>query len=104
MFTDNLDPAMAYEFLIVSHDNHHIIDYTQVFGTNYKVLFHINTKQRETLIENDINMSMIPNLVNLGVKYPLQFGNIQEACEYMNTTATCYGLIVKKVINSEIKI
>lgn len=104
MFTDNLDPAMAYEFLVVHHDNHHIIDYTPVFGTGYKVLFHINTKQRDTLVEQDINMSVIPALVNLGVRYPLQFSNIHDAYEYMNANANCYGLIVKKLVNAEIKL
>ena len=104
MFTDNLDPTMAYEFLIVHHDNHHIIDYTPIFGQDYKVLFHINTKQRDTLVERDICSSMIPNLLQLGVRYPLQFPDIQTAWHFLNENANCYGIIVKKVVNGQTKL
>ena len=96
MFTDNLDPAMAYEFLIIHHDNHHIIDYTSLYGHNYKVLFHINTKQRDTLAERDSCDAFIPALKELGVQYPVQFGNIQEAYSHMLENPYCYGIIVKK--------
>jgi hypothetical protein len=104
MFTDNLDPNMAYEFLIVHHENYHIIDYTQTFGHNYKLLFHINTKERNTLVEKDINSSSIPALVQLGVKYPVQFSNIVDAYNYMTSVPTCYGIIVKKVFDNQVKL
>jgi len=99
MFTDNLDPSMAYEFLIIHHQNNHIIDYTSVYGPNYKVLFHINTKQRDSLVEKDIYSVMIPNLLQLGVKYPMQFQNIDDASKYINENSCCYGVIIKKNIN-----
>lgn len=104
MFTDNLDPSMAYEFLIIHYENNHIIDYTPLYGSSYMKLFHINTKQRDTLVEKDINMSIIPELVNLGVNYPRQFGSIDEAYYYMNNTQTCYGIIVKKVNLNQTKL
>jgi hypothetical protein len=104
MFTDNLDPSNAYEFLIVHHENHHIIDYTQLFGNNYKVLFHLNTKQRDTLIEQDITSSRINALVDLGVQYPIQFAHINEAYNYMMNNPTCYGIIVKKIVNNQVRI
>jgi hypothetical protein len=104
LFVQNLDPNMAYEFIIVHHENKHIIDYTGLLGDNYMEMFHINTKQRDTLVENDIISSIIPSLIEHGVKYPLQFNNINEAYTYINTTPYSYGLIVKKNVEGKMKL
>ena len=98
LFVKHLDPAMAYEFIIVHHENRHIIDYTGLLGENYMEMFHINTKHRCSLAENDIMSSIIPSLLEVGVKYPLPFNNIQEAYAHINTMPYSYGLIVKKVV------
>ncbi len=99
LFVQHLNPAMAYEFIIVHHENKHIIDYTGLLGDNYMEIFHINTKHRDTLIENDIISSIIPSLIELGVKYPLQFNSILDAYMHINTMPYSYGLIVKKVVD-----
>ena len=104
LFVKHLDPNMAYEFIIVHHENKHIIDYTGLLGDNYMEMFHINTKQRDTLVENDIISSIIPSLIELGVKYPLQFNNINEAYTYINTNPYSYGLIVKKYVERKMKL
>jgi hypothetical protein len=104
IFVQYLDPDMAYEFIIVHHENKHIIDYTGLLGENYMEMFHINTKHRDNLIENDIMSSIIPPLIEHGVKYPLPFENIQEAFAYINNTAYSYGLIVKKVVDGKNKL
>jgi hypothetical protein len=104
LFVQHLDPSMAYEFIIVHHENKHIIDYTGLLGDNYMEMFHINTKQRNTLVENDIISSIIPSLIEYGVKYPLQFNNINEAYTYINTTPYSYGLIVKKNVEGKMKL
>jgi hypothetical protein len=104
LFVQHLDPNMAYEFIIVHHENKHIIDYTGLLGDNYMEMFHINTKQRDTLVENDIISSIIPSLIEYGVKYPLQFNNINEAYTYINTTPYSYGLIVKKNVEGKMKL
>jgi hypothetical protein len=104
LFVQHLDPNMAYEFIIVHHENKHIIDYTGLLGDNYMEMFHINTKQRDTLVENDIISSIIPSLIEHGVKYPLQFNNINEAYTYINTTPYSYGLIVKKNVEGKMKL
>lgn len=104
MFTSNLDINMAYEFLLVHHNNLHIIDYTGSLGQNYKILIHVNTKNRDTLVESDIANCVIPSLIQLGVKYPKQFENINEAYVYLNTVPTCYGIIVKKIVDSQVKL
>ena len=104
LFVAHLDPNMAYEFIIVHHENKHIIDYTGLLGENYMEMFHINTKQRNTLIENDIISSIIPSLLEYGIKYPLSFNNIDEAYTHINTTPYCYGLIVKKIVEDKVKL
>jgi hypothetical protein len=104
IFVQYLDPNMAYEFIIVHHENKHIIDYTGLLGENYMEMFHINTKHRDSLIENDIMASIIPQLIEHGVKYPMPFENIQDAYPYINNTAYSYGLIVKKVVNGKNKL
>jgi hypothetical protein len=104
LFVQHLDPNMAYEFIIVHHENKHIIDYTGLLGDNYMEMFHINTKQRDTLVENDIISSIIPSLIEHGVKYPLQFNNINDAYTYINTTPYSYGLIVKKNVEGKMKL
>jgi hypothetical protein len=100
LFVHHLDPAMAYEFIIVHHENRHIVDYTGLLGENYMEMFHINTKHRCSLAENDIMSSIIPSLLEVGVKYPLPFNNIQEAYAHINTMPYSYGLIVKKMAAS----
>jgi len=104
LFVQHLDPGMAYEFIIVHHENKHIIDYTGLLGDNYMEMFHINTKHRSSLVENDIMSSIIPSLLEIGVKYPLPFNNIQEAYAHINSNNFSYGLIVKKIIPDKVKL
>jgi hypothetical protein len=104
IFVQYLDPNMAYEFIIVHHENKHIVDYSGLLGNDYMELFHINTKHRNLLIENDIIASIIPSLFERGVKYPLQFNNIQEAYAHINSSQHSYGLIVKKMVEGKVKL
>ena len=104
LFVQHLDPSMAYEFIIVHHENKHIVDYSGLLGNDYMELFHINTKHRNLLIENDIIASIIPSLFERGVKYPLQFNNIQEAYAHINSSQHSYGLIVKKMVEGKVKL
>ena len=104
LFVLHLNPAMAYEFIIVHHENKHIIDYTGLLGDNYMEIFHINTKHRDTLVENDIISSLIPSLFEKGVKYPQPFNNITEAYMHINTMPYSYGLIIKKTVDSGSKV
>ena len=100
MFASNLNPEHAYEFVLIHYDNKHIIDYTDVLGENYKELVHINTKNRITLEEYDINLSAIQELFNMGVKYPAYFADINQANAYINENKS-YGLIIKKKVDGE---
>jgi hypothetical protein len=104
LFVQHLDPSMAYEFIIIHHENKHIIDYTPLLGDNYMEMFHINTKHRNSLVENDIMSSIVPTLLEIGVKYPLPFNNIQEAYAHINSNNLSYGLIIKKIISDKVKL
>ena len=104
LFTQHLDQNMAYEFIIVHHENKHIIDYSGFLGENYMEMFHVNTKHRNSLIESDIMSSIIPSLMEIGVKYPLPFNNIQESYAHINSSPYSYGLIVKKNIADKVKL
>ena len=104
VFTQHLDPNMAYEFIIVHHENKHIIDYAGFLGENYMEMFHVNTKHRNSLVESDIMSSVIPSLMEVGVKYPMPFNTIQEAYAHINTNPYSYGLIVKKNIADKVNV
>jgi len=91
LFTSNLSPLYSYEFVLIHFENKHIIDYTNELGEGFKYLFHINTKNRLTLIDEDISSKP---LEYLGIKYPFQFTNIQDAIQFVSTTDK--SIIIKK--------
>lgn len=100
MFTSQLDPLLAYEFVLLHSDNIHIIDYTNIYGSGYKFLFHINTKNRVDLSEVDI--SMLP-LAGIGLTYPRYFANLNDAHNHI-TNHVSYGFVVKKITPTGIKL
>ena len=94
LFTSNLSPLYSYDFVIIHSDNIHVINYTNMMGENYRYLFHINTKNRITLIEENIDNHP---LAYLGVKYPIKFTSPQEGIAYISTNNNNnYGVIIKK--------
>jgi len=104
LFVQHLDPELAYEFIIVHHENKHIIDYSGFLGENYMEMFHANTKHRNSLIESDIMSSIIPSLMEIGMRYPLPFNSIQEGYAHIQTNPYSYGLIVKKNIADKVNV
>uniref|UniRef100_A0A6C0EQP6 T4 RNA ligase 1-like N-terminal domain-containing protein n=1 Tax=viral metagenome TaxID=1070528 RepID=A0A6C0EQP6_9ZZZZ len=94
LFTSNLSPLYSYDFVIIHSDNIHVINYTNMMGDNYRHLFHINTKNRISLIEENIDNHP---LAYLGVKYPIKFTSPQEGIAYISTNNNNnYGIIIKK--------
>lgn len=98
-FTNYLDKKLSYMFVLVHHENKHIIDYTSILSENYMELLHIDSKEMGTL--KDINIDNQP-LITLGIKYPRLFNNQKEADEYMNSNLT-YGYIVKRELQNGTK-
>jgi hypothetical protein len=91
LFTSNLSPLYSYEFVLIHHENKHIINYSSEYGENYKLLFHINTKARINLVEENIDLKP---LEYLGIKYSPKFASPQEAMAFLSNNN--YGVIVKK--------
>ena len=84
-FTSYLDKSKSYEFIIIHHENVHIIDYTNVFGEKYMEIVHVNTKNRNSMTEEYISNVKINEFVELGVTYPLEFSDISSALNHINT-------------------
>ena len=91
LFTSNLSPLYSYVFILIHHDNKHIIDYKKDFGEDFKYLFHINTKNRLSLVDEDISSKP---LEYLGIKYPYKFVNVEEAMNYIALNVN--SIIIKK--------
>ena len=80
LLTSNLSPLYSYEFILIHYENKHVIDYSNELGQNYKYLYHINTRNRLTLLEENIDNKP---LENIGIKYTLKFQNPNEAMHYL---------------------
>ena len=91
-FTSYLDPLIAYEFVIIHHENIHIIDYSNIHGNGYKILYHINSKNRLNLSEMDVYEH---KFVDIGVKYPKYFEYLDDAYNYIMNNQS-YGFIIRQ--------
>jgi len=93
-FTKYLDKSISYVFVLLHHENKHIIDYTNILGNNYMHLIHIDSKN--ILNYKDIDISNQP-LQQYGIIYPKKFTNIEEANNYINNSNNnSYGYIIKR--------
>lgn len=101
LFTSRLDPLIAYEFVLLHCDNVHIIDYTNIYGPGYKILYHINSKNRMDLSEIDISGTL--PLADIGMAYPRYFADINDAYNHISTHVS-YGFVVKKITPDGIKL
>lgn len=91
LLTSNLSPLYSYEFILIHYENKHIIDYTNELGNQYKYLFHINTRNRLSLQEENIENKP---LEYLGIKYSLKFNTSTDAINYLYTNNN--SIIVKR--------
>lgn len=98
-FTSFLDKTKAYAFILVHHENKHIIDYSSVLGENYATLVHLSTIDRVTLspiVDNDIKKVVYSQDV--------KFANISDAMNYLRTNATAYAIMVSTPDNKKYKV
>lgn len=89
-FTSYLDPLIAYEFIIIHHENIHIVDYSNIHGNGYKILYHINSKNKHDMFELNICEH---KFVEIGVKYPKYFEYLEDAYNYIMNNES-YGFII----------
>jgi hypothetical protein len=98
LFTNQLDPSKVYTFLLVHHENGHLADHSAELGTQYKCLFHITTRDRQTLVEEDVRTNPLTN-----VKYVARFENQPQVLDHLSQK-NIYGVIVKRTSGQLIKV
>lgn len=91
-FCAHLDVKKAYSFLLVHHENRHVMDYTSELGENYGVLFHLATRDRDTLVTEDLSSQPF---ASIGIKYSTVFDTPEDALTYINNN-NVYGFVVKR--------
>lgn len=90
-FTKLLDPAKAYAFVLVHHHNRHVIDYTERLGPEYAKLVHLGTRDRNTLVPEDISHQPFGPM---GILYATKFQTPAEAMEVLKASPSMYGVFV----------
>lgn len=99
-FCNYLNTNISYIFVLLHHENKHIIDYSNILGSNYMHLVHIDSKYISNLADVDISDESI-NLHKYGIIYPKKFDNIDDANNYiLNKDNTTYGYIIKRLTNN----
>ena len=92
-FCELLNPEYIYEFGMIHHDNTKYMDYTDIFGKEYKKLILLNLKEKisgKRVYDDE-------NLVKLGVLKPKKFETPDEAIKEINTQGSAiYGIIVNR--------
>lgn len=96
-FKSILDKTKAYAFLLVHHENRHIMDYTSEFGENYAELLQISTRDRETLLEDNDPSAVV-------TKFPMAWNTPEAALAYAEGNVTTYGIFVKRSDGSLLKV
>jgi hypothetical protein len=98
---EHLNPDNAYAFILVHHDNKHIMDYTSTLGENYAKLVHIVTRNRMSF--EDDNLANQP-LVHVGIIYPTSFAMPKFGLTYLRTAPNAYAIMVTTVEGKRIKV
>lgn len=98
-FTATLDSSKAYSFVLVHHENRHVMNYAAEFdSTDYRELIHIGTRDRLTLTEDE------PSGVS-GVRYARKFDSPSDAIAAIEAdNANIYCLIVKTAEGKTLKV
>lgn len=90
-FTEKLDANKAYAFLLVHHDNKHVMDYTSLAGENYAFLVHISTRDRVTLESYPLDANIMPS-----INYAASYASPDAGLAAIRDSSSIYALIVKR--------
>lgn len=99
-FTSRLDPECAYAFLLVHHENRHVMNYEGEFGSGYAKLVHISTRNRKTLTTD----SVVGTFQDIGVVYTKTYATPAEAVEALNADPNIYAIVVTKEDGKRFKV
>jgi len=94
-FVKHLNADKTYAFLMVHHENGHIVKYPQL-GDKYAKLFHISSRQRSNLTVDGDDIHTTCPLESLGVLYPQRFETPERALEWLRTTPNVFGFIARR--------
>lgn len=103
-FTSNLLSEYCYYFVLLHHRNKNVVDYTDVFGEEYKKLCLVIVREKETQSEvdlwNDINKVFNQNIIKNNIFIPKRLENlnlidIENQKSNLSTPPRTEGLIVK---------
>jgi len=94
-FTHLLNPSKAYFFVLVHHENQHIMDYTETFGANYKKLIHIMTRDKISKQEDVLPEAVFAPYART-ILYAQTFETPEIAMEWLEKNPSAYGIIVKR--------
>jgi len=95
ILTSKLDVNIAYEFALVHYQNMKFVDYTEVFGENYKKIFLVSSIQRNS------NKSYYTTID--GIERIHEFASVTEALEYVEKENS-FGVIVRKANGEKYKV
>ena len=109
MFTNILDVDNAYTFLMVHHENGHIMKTADEFGDDkFMGIFHIGTRNRatlETLTEgNSDEKTDRDQLKAAGVRYPERFESPAAAIAWVREHPEAYGFVARRQDGSIVKV
>lgn len=99
-FTQHLNPECAYAFVLVHHENRHVMDYTPVFGEEYAKLIHISTKNRSTLED----IPTYDTFRGLEILSTQPYSCVDDALTALENDPQLYALIVTKENGTRIKV
>jgi hypothetical protein len=87
-FVTYLDINTSYGFLLVHHENKHVMDYSPEFGENYKRLYHLFSRDKKT------SAPILEPIKQLELYIPKQYASLDEAVQAISETNS-YGFIAK---------
>ena len=101
-FSSKLNPSNSYYFVLIHHQNKHMIDYTSVFGQDYGRICLANVRDSEMrevdIYENKVDFASYDSsgLVFVAEKLESidQFANSNKTIKY-DETPTCEGVVVR---------
>src|SRR5437868_3277973 len=99
-----LDQNLCYNFVLLHHKNQNLIDYTNEFGKNYKVVFHISTIEKYTMKHVDYKIEGCQYVQQLSFDSLADVKDALQKIDEMDedkTLITSLGYILKCYNNNE---
>lgn len=98
-FTKYLDINYTYHFVLIHHENKNVVNYTKMFGDNYKKLCFIFAREKDTLTEIN-SEDLITNFLSSNIFLPKKlenaegFDKINQTCD-MTEEPSSEGIVIK---------